>query len=285
MQGAHRLWHPDTVKLYLRVLQESADCEILEASAAAIQNLAGCPFEGSALVRQTVRMEKGLPVLVELLRLREERVVSAVCCALRNLALDQVVINHFSGFEINQNTVQRTLELIGKYALGELLAKLPDHETVQRMRADDRCRSGSSEATIGAVLGILWEAVRHSANMARAVHETRAGTERLRAVAKSQPIYGRRVAKYATQVLFMMWQHKELHELFRQAGLSEADFYSGTLQRERGAKGRAAEERGEQPNALRASTGNGGSNHSPSSVATTLARPFSSQVLFGEGVG
>ncbi|KAL3108565.1 hypothetical protein niasHT_015487 [Heterodera trifolii] len=249
-KGPQRLWHPNTVKLYLRVLQESADSEILEASTAAIQNLAGCPFDGSSLVRQTVRTEKGLPILVELLRLKEDRVVSAVCCALRNLALDQ-----------------RNLELIGKYALAELLTKLPDRTELDKLRADPSASPTASDATVGAVLGILWEAVRHSAELARAVHETAKGTERLRTVAKSYPIHGQRVCKYATQVLFMMWQHKELHELFRREGLAEADFYSGTLHRggsKSGAAGGAAEQRN-------------GAGSSPSSVATTLARPFSSQ--------
>uniref|UniRef100_A0A914GWQ1 Fibronectin type-III domain-containing protein n=1 Tax=Globodera rostochiensis TaxID=31243 RepID=A0A914GWQ1_GLORO len=243
--GPHRLWHPNTVKLYLRVLQESADSEILEASTAAIQNLAGCPFDGSSLVRQTVRTEKGLPVLVELLRLREDRVVCAVCCALRNLALDQ-----------------RNLELIGKYALAELLTKLPDRTGLEKVRSNPALPI-ASDATVGAVLGLLWEAVRHSAELARAVHETANGTERLRTVAKSYPTHGRRVCKYATQVLFMMWQNKELHELFRRDGLSEADFYSGTLHR--GGKGGGGKE---QQNY---------NSSSPSSVATTLARPFSSQ--------
>jgi len=50
--GPHRLWHEETVRLYLRVLQESAEPEILEAAAAAIQNLAACPFEGSAQVNK-----------------------------------------------------------------------------------------------------------------------------------------------------------------------------------------------------------------------------------------
>uniref|UniRef100_A0A915NPK1 Uncharacterized protein n=1 Tax=Meloidogyne floridensis TaxID=298350 RepID=A0A915NPK1_9BILA len=54
------------------------------------------------------------------------------------------------------------------------------------------------------------------------------GTERLRALAKSYPIYGRKTCKYATQVLYMMWQHKDLHELFKESGLEESDFYSGT---------------------------------------------------------
>uniref|UniRef100_A0A915MZL6 Fibronectin type-III domain-containing protein n=1 Tax=Meloidogyne javanica TaxID=6303 RepID=A0A915MZL6_MELJA len=128
ISGPQLLWNPSTIRLYLKILEESANCEILEASAAAIQNLAGCPFYGSLLVRETVRIEKGLPILVELLRLREDRV----------------------------------------------------------------------------------------------------GTERLRALAKSYPIYGRKTCKYATQVLYMMWQHKDLHELFKEFGLEESDFYSGT---------------------------------------------------------
>jgi hypothetical protein len=67
----------------------------------------------------------------------------------------------------------------------------------------------------------------------------------------------------------MMWQHKELHEQFRRSGLAEADFYSGTLHVRGGKKGG-----GDQQLQL----GGGGDKPSPSSVATTLARPFSSQV-------
>jgi hypothetical protein len=37
--GPQRLWHPDTVRLYLRVLREATDPEILEACAAALQAL------------------------------------------------------------------------------------------------------------------------------------------------------------------------------------------------------------------------------------------------------
>lgn len=48
----------------------------------------------------------------------------------------------------------------------------------------------------------------------------------------------------------MMWQHKELHDLFKRAGFKEPDFYSGTLAR--GRSGKAGE-------------------------SATLARPISSQ--------
>lgn len=40
-------------------------------------------------VRAAVRKEKGLPILVELLRMEVDRVVCAVATALRNLAIDQ----------------------------------------------------------------------------------------------------------------------------------------------------------------------------------------------------
>uniref|UniRef100_A0A1I7XF99 Armadillo/beta-catenin-like repeat protein n=1 Tax=Heterorhabditis bacteriophora TaxID=37862 RepID=A0A1I7XF99_HETBA len=178
--------------------------DTLEASAGAVQNLAACQFMPSVEVRAAVRIEKGLPVLVELIRLKEDYVVCAIATALRNLALDQ-----------------RNRELIGKYALRDLVEKLPE--------VGGR-RPPISDQTIGAVLGILFEVVRSSAAFTRDVHEAK-GTDKLRALARSYPTYSHRVCKYASQVLFMMWQHKELHDGFKRSGLKEADFYSGTARR------------------------------------------------------
>lgn len=42
----------------------------------------------SVYIRAAVRKEKGLPILVELLRIDNDRVVCAVATALRNMALD-----------------------------------------------------------------------------------------------------------------------------------------------------------------------------------------------------
>lgn len=56
--------------------------------------------------------------------------------------------------------LQRNRELIGKYAMKDLVAKLP--------RADQRFRDPNvSDATIGAILGILFETVKHSADFTR----------------------------------------------------------------------------------------------------------------------
>ncbi|VDP12495.1 unnamed protein product [Onchocerca flexuosa] len=229
VMGAELLWQSQLVKLYLKLLQEASNPEILEASAGAIQNLAACHFEPSVNVRACIRTEKGLPVLVELLRLNDDKVVRAVTTALRNLSLDQ-----------------RNRELIGKYAMKDLVAKLP--------LVDQRFRDPNvSDATIGAILGILFETVKHSADFTRNIHEC-GGTERLRNLACSYPIYSTRICKYASQrlqlpgaldtaemvanvlqVLYLMWQHKELHDDFKRNGLKESDFYSGTTIRARDA--------------------------------------------------
>lgn len=126
--GMQCCWQPDVVQIYLALLSECSNPETLEASAGAIQNLCACYWPVSAEIRAAVRKEKGLPVLVELLRMEVDRgkfiinfyaneslnepswysiifshldiVVCAVATALRNLALDT-----------------RNKELIGKYAM------------------------------------------------------------------------------------------------------------------------------------------------------------------------
>uniref|UniRef100_A0A7E4UV98 Fibronectin n=1 Tax=Panagrellus redivivus TaxID=6233 RepID=A0A7E4UV98_PANRE len=201
--GPALLWHPDTIKLYLRLLQESSNSDTLEASAAAIQNLAACQFEGSVQVRQTVRQEKGLSILTELLKVQDEKVLTAVATALRNLVLDQ-----------------SNCELIGKNAMSSLIEKLPE---VDEQRRDPKI----NDATLSAILGIMFEIVKSNVHLTKNLHEL-GGTARLRKLARSYPTYSARVCKYASQVLFMMWQHKELHDGFKRAGLKEADFYSGS---------------------------------------------------------
>lgn len=77
------------VHSYLQLLQSCSNPETLEAAAGALQNLAACYWQPSIEIRAAVRKEKGLPILVELLRMEVDRVVCAVATALRNLAIDQ----------------------------------------------------------------------------------------------------------------------------------------------------------------------------------------------------
>lgn len=122
-KGAERLWHPSVVKPYLTLLAESSNPATLEGAAGSLQNLSAGNWKvrstscGStaarlcressppsrqlgnvtmmclhgqfaAYIRAAVRKEKGLPILVELLRMDNDRVVCSVATALRNMALD-----------------------------------------------------------------------------------------------------------------------------------------------------------------------------------------------------
>ncbi|KAI3366140.1 hypothetical protein L3Q82_009963, partial [Scortum barcoo] len=68
LRGAELLWHPMVVKPYLNLLAESSNPATLEGAAGSLQNLSAGNWK-SAYIRAAVRKEKGLPILVELLRM------------------------------------------------------------------------------------------------------------------------------------------------------------------------------------------------------------------------
>ena len=79
------------------------------------------------------------------------------------------------------------------------------------------------------------------------------GVERLMNITKHRQKYTPRVLKFAGQVLFTMWQHQELREVYKKHGWKEQDFVTKTV---------AA--RNASPN-------------SPSNANSTLNRPMASQ--------
>lgn len=133
-------------------------------------------------IRAAVRKEKGLPILVELLRMEVDRVVCAVATALRNLAIDQ-----------------RNKELIGKYAMRDLVQKLPS--------GNPQHDQGTSDDTIAAVLATLNEVIKKNAEFSRSLLDA-GGVERLMNITRQRQKYTNRVLKFAGQVLFTMWQHQ-----------------------------------------------------------------------------
>ena len=62
---------------------------MLRSSDWSVKNLSVFPLQWSNYIRATVRKEKGLPILVELLRSDSDKVVRAVAIALRNLSIDR----------------------------------------------------------------------------------------------------------------------------------------------------------------------------------------------------
>merc|ERR1719410_507556 len=227
LAGMDLLWQPEVVQPYLNLLSNCSNPETLEAAAGAIQNLSACYWQPSIDIRAAVRKEKGLPILVELLRMEVDRVVCAVATALRNLAIDQ-----------------RNKELIGKYAMRDLVQKLPS--------GNPQRDHGTSDDTIAAVLATLNEVIKKHPEFSRSLMEA-GGVDRLMNISRQRAKYSSRVVKFASQVLFSMWQHQDLREVYKKSGWKESDFVTKTV---------AA--RNARPN-------------SPTHLNSTLNRPMASQ--------
>ncbi|XP_027025080.1 catenin delta-2b isoform X1 [Tachysurus fulvidraco] len=221
-KGLQMLWHPSIVKPYLTLLSECSNPDTLEGAAGALQNLAAgswkvgpTPKPWSVYIRAAVRKEKGLPILVELLRIDNDRVVCAVATALRNMALDV-----------------RNKELIGKYAMRDLVHRLPG--------GNNNSSGGSvgksmSDDTITAICCALHEVITKNMENAKALRDA-GGIEKLIGIARSKgDKHSPKVVKAASQVLNSMWQYRDLRSLYKKDGYSQYHFVgsSSTIERDR----------------------------------------------------
>ncbi|XP_068092537.1 catenin delta-2 isoform X3 [Hyperolius riggenbachi] len=213
-KGIHMLWHPSIVKPYLTLLAECSNPDTLEGAAGALQNLAAGSWKWSIYIRAAVRKEKGLPILVELLRIDNDRVVCAVATALRNMALDV-----------------RNKELIGKYAMRDLVHRLPGGNNPNNLSS-----KAMSDDTVTAICCTLHEVITKNMENAKALRDA-GGIEKLVGISKSKgDKHSPKVVKAASQVLNSMWQYRDLRSLYKKdaSGLkvNEESGYSPTLQSE-----------------------------------------------------
>ncbi|XP_030199641.1 plakophilin-4 isoform X3 [Gadus morhua] len=206
-QGAEMLWHPAVVKPYLTLLAESSNPATLEGAAGSLQNLSAGHWKFASYIRAAVRKEKGLPILVELLRMDNDRVVCSVATALRNMALDV-----------------RNKELIGKYAMRDLVNRLPGGSTTQL-----------SDETVAAVCCTLHEVSSRNMENAKALADT-GGIEKLVNITKTRgDRYSLKVVKAAAQVLNTLWQYRDLRTIYKKDGWNQNHFLTpvSTLERDR----------------------------------------------------
>ncbi|XP_061731677.1 splicing regulator ARVCF isoform X1 [Nerophis ophidion] len=194
--GLKLLYQPEVVRLYLLLLSCSHNANTLEAAAGALQNLAAGHWSWSSYIRATVRKEKGLPILVELLRSDVDKVVRAVAIALRNLAMDR-----------------RNKDLIGSYALRDLVANLPcgQQRPAKNLEGD----------TVVSLLNTIHEIVSDSQENARALIHGHA-IQKLVAISKSSQ--SSRETRAACQVLQSIWTYKDLRTSLIKAGWNKSHF-------------------------------------------------------------
>ncbi|XP_026153303.1 armadillo repeat protein deleted in velo-cardio-facial syndrome homolog [Mastacembelus armatus] len=196
MKGLELLYQPEVVRLYLSLLTCSHNHNTLEAAAGALQNLAAGQWAWSSYIRATVRKEKGLPILVELLRSDEDKVVRAVAIALRNLAMDR-----------------RNKDLIGSYALRDLVSNLPcgQQHPAKNLEGD----------TVVSILNTIHEVITDSPENARMLIQGHA-VQKLVAINKSSQ--SARETKAASHVLQTIWAYKDLRNALNKAGWNKSYF-------------------------------------------------------------
>ncbi|XP_066577664.1 catenin delta-2 isoform X4 [Amia ocellicauda] len=216
-KGIQMLWHPSIVKPYLTLLSECSNPDTLEGAAGALQNLAAGSWKWSVYIRAAVRKEKGLPILVELLRIDNDRVVCAVATALRNMALDV-----------------RNKELIGKYAMRDLVHRLPGGNSSSG-GTNSTASKTMSDDTVTAICCALHEVITKNMENAKALRDA-GGIEKLIGIARSKgDKHSPKVVKAASQVLNSMWQYRDLRSLYKKDGYSQYHFVgsSSTIERDR----------------------------------------------------
>ncbi|XP_068197273.1 catenin delta-2b isoform X10 [Antennarius striatus] len=226
-KGIQMLWHPTIVKPYLTLLSECSNPDTLEGAAGALQNLAAGSWKWSVYIRAAVRKEKGLPILVELLRIDNDRVVCAVATALRNMALDI-----------------RNKELIGKYAMRDLVHRLPGGSNNNNSTSGSGGGGGNPSALVGktmsddtitAICCALHEVITKNMENTKALRDA-GGIEKLIGIARSKgDKHSPKVMKAASQVLNSMWQYRDLRSLYKKDGYSQYHFVgsSSTIERDR----------------------------------------------------
>ncbi|XP_078277615.1 ARVCF delta catenin family member b isoform X3 [Rhinoraja longicauda] len=208
VKGYELLYQPEVVRLYLSLLTESRNYNTLEAAAGALQNLSAGQWTWSHYIRSTVRKEKGLPILVELLRSDSDKVVRAVAIALRNLSVDG-----------------RNKDLIGNYAMHDLVSNLTSGQ--------QRPAKNLEEDTIVAILNTIHEIVTDSSSNARSLIQAQ-GIEKLVAINKSSQSV--REMKAAAHVLQTVWSYKELRNPLHKEGWTKSHFQPNVTTLPKGAK-------------------------------------------------
>uniref|UniRef100_A0A3Q2ZJG2 Plakophilin 4 n=1 Tax=Kryptolebias marmoratus TaxID=37003 RepID=A0A3Q2ZJG2_KRYMA len=136
-----------------------------------------------------------------------DRVVCSVATALRNMALDG-----------------RNKELIGKYAMRDLVNRLPGGSP-----------SVLSDETVASVCCTLHEVTSRNIENAKALADS-GGIEKLVDISKGRGKgYSMKVVKAAAQVLNTLWQYRELRSLYKQDGWNYTHFVTpvSTLERDR----------------------------------------------------
>uniref|UniRef100_A0A8C2XMJ1 Catenin delta 1 n=1 Tax=Cyclopterus lumpus TaxID=8103 RepID=A0A8C2XMJ1_CYCLU len=188
-KGYELLFQPEVVRVYTSLLRESKNPSVLEAAAGAIQNLCAGRWTHGRYIRATVRLEKGLPMIAELLAHGNDRVVRAMSGALRNLSIDR-----------------RNCQLLGKEVL--LCIQMSYKVLLNNISCTSTVLRNEVYFPLGT--GLNWQ--------------TNTLVNVWPYVCVSYSKRSEREVRGAGQVLQLIWAHKELRKPLEKDGWKKTDF-------------------------------------------------------------
>uniref|UniRef100_H2LR81 Catenin (cadherin-associated protein), delta 2b n=1 Tax=Oryzias latipes TaxID=8090 RepID=H2LR81_ORYLA len=126
----------------------------------------------------------------------------------------------------------RNKELIGKYAMRDLIHRLPGGRTSGT--TGSVCKTMSDD-TVTAICCALHEVITKNMENAKGLRDA-GGIEKLIGIARSKgDKHSAKVVKAASQVLSSMWQYRDLRSLYKKDGYSQHHFVgsASTIERDR----------------------------------------------------
>ncbi|KAM3182749.1 hypothetical protein ACTXT7_011690 [Hymenolepis weldensis] len=232
------LWHPDAVATFLLILRRTSNPVCLEAAAGAIQNLtASKKWPPATVVRTEVRLQQGLPTLVDLLHSSDSTVAATVAMTLQNIVLERESLIELGRRSLSTLVTCLTTEsdLIRSRSLSSLTS-FATSTTICKIPTNVNCQ------IIMPVLRLCSRIVLCQENFASYFIEL-GGVQRLNSLVQvlksekgsTQSDIRETCSKAAIQLLKALWKIKSLHFFYSECGLTEEDFLQkrGTIIRKK----------------------------------------------------
>ncbi|KAL5112208.1 Plakophilin-4 [Taenia crassiceps] len=219
------LWHPNAVATFLALLHRASNPACIEATAGAIQNLtSSAKWQPAEIVRSEVRLQKGLPILVDLLHFPDNAVVATVAMTLQNLMLEKETLKH-----------------LGNSSLPALVACLSLHPAMSRSRSLSSLTTNTTSGihlhtqlncqVLLPILTLCSKIILSHDNFTShfvelgGVQYCKTIVQALSAEQESAlPNVHRSCYQAVHQLLRSLWKLKRLRFLYKENGLTEVDF-------------------------------------------------------------
>ncbi|XP_041072285.1 plakophilin-2-like isoform X2 [Carcharodon carcharias] len=196
-RGVEWLWHSLVVRMYLSLIARSTRNCTQEASLGALQNLTASSGPMGFTISETITLkENGLQHIRRMLYSEEPSVQKAAVSLLRNMARNR-----------------RVHEELTSLIMPDLLSILPE---------PDQASSVPNE-TISFTCHMLNSLIQYNLQHARNFVQN-GGLKKLVSISNDDSNVSTSAGKAASNLLYSLWLHRELHTAYKKAGFTKSDF-------------------------------------------------------------